>query len=83
MGKFLSYELLPIILNMTLTASVVIVFVPLYRLALQKAPRVFSYALWLAVDWGRMGFISVNQAFRPPLKLRKLPETCCFGELLL
>ena len=49
MGDFLAYELLPVILNMTLTASVVIVFVLLARLALRRAPRVCSYALWLVV----------------------------------
>ena len=60
MGNFLSYELLPIILNMTLTASVVILFVPLYRLALRKAPRVFSYALWLVVLFRLLCPISVT-----------------------
>lgn len=49
MGDFLAYELLPIILNMTLTASVVIVLVRLARLALRRAPRACSYALWLVV----------------------------------
>ena len=49
MGDFLAYELLPVILNMTLTASVVIVFVLLARLALRRAPRICSYALWLVV----------------------------------
>ena len=49
MGDFLAYELLPVILNMTLTASVVIVLVLLARLALRRAPRVCSYALWLVV----------------------------------
>nr|WP_325193483.1 M56 family metallopeptidase [uncultured Oscillibacter sp.] len=49
MGDFLSYELLPIILNMTVTASVVIVLVLLVRLALRRAPRICSYALWMVV----------------------------------
>lgn len=49
MGDFLAYELLPVILNMTLTASVVIALVLLVRLALRRAPRVCSYALWLVV----------------------------------
>ena len=49
MGDFLSYELLPMILNMTLTASVVMAVVLLFRLGLRKVPRVFSYALWLVV----------------------------------
>lgn len=49
MGDFLAYELLPIILNMTLTASIVIVLVLLARLVLRRAPQICSYALWLVV----------------------------------
>ena len=49
MGDFLAYELLPIILNMTLTASIVIVLVLLVRLVLRRAPRICAYALWLVV----------------------------------
>ena len=49
MGDFLAYELLPIILNMTLTGSVVVVLVLFVRLALRRAPRICSYALWLVV----------------------------------
>lgn len=37
------------ILNMSLTASVVILFVLAARLALKKAPKIFSYALWAVV----------------------------------
>ena len=37
------------ILNMSLTASYVILFVFLARLPLKKVPKVFSYALWSAV----------------------------------
>ena len=37
------------ILNMSLTASVVIVIVLLARLALKKAPKIYSYALWAVV----------------------------------
>lgn len=42
-------ELFLTILNMSLTASYVIIFVILIRLALQKAPKVISYALWAVV----------------------------------
>lgn len=38
-----------LVLNMTLTSSVVILAVLLARLLLKKAPRVFSYALWAVV----------------------------------
>lgn len=40
------YTFFPKILNMSLTASVAIVFVMLLRLLLKKAPKVISYALW-------------------------------------
>lgn len=43
------YTLFPQILNMSLTASIVIVFVLLARLLLQKTPKIFSYALWAVV----------------------------------
>lgn len=39
-------ELFLSVLNMSLTASYVILFVILIRLALKKAPKVISYALW-------------------------------------
>lgn len=43
------YTFLPKLLNMSLTASVVILFVLLLRLLLKKAPKVISYALWSIV----------------------------------
>ena len=49
MGDFVSYQLFPIVLNMSLTAGAVIVFVLLARLVLKKAPTVCSYALWVVV----------------------------------
>ncbi|WP_313340121.1 M56 family metallopeptidase [Sedimentibacter sp.] len=39
-------ELFLTILNMSLTAIYVIIFVILIRLVLQKSPKVISYALW-------------------------------------
>ena len=60
MGDFLSYTLLPVILNMSLTASAVILFVLLARLALRKAPRVFSYALWLVVLFRLLCPVSIS-----------------------
>lgn len=44
-----AYTLLPKIVNMSLTASVVIVFVLLARRLLKRAPKLFSYLLWAAV----------------------------------
>ncbi len=42
-------ELFLTVLNMSLTASYVIIFVILIRLLLKKAPKVISYALWSVV----------------------------------
>jgi len=39
-------ELFLFVLNMSLTASYVILFVMLIRLLLKKAPKVISYTLW-------------------------------------
>ena len=63
MGDFLAYELLPIILNMTLTASIVIVLVLLARLVLRRAPRICSYALWLVVLFRLLCPVSVTADF--------------------
>ena len=46
---FFMYELLPALLNMSLTASVIILVVLAARLLLKRAPRAFSYALWAVV----------------------------------
>lgn len=49
MGGFFLYELLPIVLNMSVTASAVILAVLLARMLLKSAPKVFSYVLWAVV----------------------------------
>lgn len=43
------YTFLPTLLNMSVTASVVILFVIFARLLLRKAPKIFSYVLWYVV----------------------------------
>lgn len=43
------YMFLPKVLNMSLTASAVILFVLLARLVMKRAPKVFSYLLWAVV----------------------------------
>ena len=43
------YTFIPRLLNMSLTASVVILFVLVARLILKRTPKVFSYALWVIV----------------------------------
>ena len=77
MGDFLSYELLPIILNMTVTASVVIVLVLLVRLALRRAPRICSYALWMVVLFRLLCpllFRQAQPAVRPVPARARLPR---------
>ena len=37
------------VLNMSLTASVVILIVCVARLAMKKAPKIYSYLLWALV----------------------------------
>ena len=57
------YTFLPNLLNMSLTASVVIVFVLLLRLLLKKAPKVISYALWGIVLFRLLCPISIESGF--------------------
>ena len=63
MNDFLAYELLPRILNMSIAASVVIVFVLAARLLLKKAPKVFSYALWSVVLFRLLCPFSISGRF--------------------
>ena len=53
----------PMILNMSITASVIILFVLLARLALKKAPKIFSYALWGVVLFRLLCPVSVTTDF--------------------
>ena len=59
-SHFVSYQLLPLVFNMSLTAGVVIVFVLLARLVLKKAPKVYSYALWTVVQFRLLCPLSVT-----------------------
>ena len=54
------YTFLPALLNMSLTASVVIILVLLLRLFLKKAPKVISYALWSVVLFRLLCPVSVE-----------------------
>ncbi len=54
------YEIFPKVLNMSLTASVVIVFVLLLRLFLKKVPKAYSYALWGVVLFRLLCPVSVS-----------------------
>lgn len=62
MGEFVMHRLFPIVCNMSLTASVVILAVLAVRLLLRRAPKVFSYALWAVVLFRLLCPVSVTSA---------------------
>lgn len=43
------YDILPLLLKMSITAGITIILVLAARLALKRAPRIFSYLLWFIV----------------------------------
>lgn len=55
-------KLFSVVLNMSLTGSIVILIVLLCRLLLRKAPKVFSYALWSIVLFRLLCPVSVSSA---------------------
>lgn len=57
------YTFLPKLLNMSLTASVVIMFVLLLRLLLKRAPKAISYALWGIVLFRLLCPVSIESNF--------------------
>ena len=64
LGSFLSYRLLPILLNMSLTGALVILFVLLIRhYLLKKAPKIFSYVLWSVVLFRLLCPVSFSSGF--------------------
>ena len=62
MGEFVMHRLFPIVCNMSLTASVVILAVLAVRLLLRRAPKVFSYALWAVVLFRLLCPVSITSA---------------------
>lgn len=57
------YTFIPALLNMSLTASVVILFVIFARLLLKRAPKIFSYALWYVVLFRLFCPVAVGSPF--------------------
>lgn len=55
------------ILHMNLTASVVIAVVLLLRLLLRRAPKIFSYLLWIAVMFRLICPVTVESTFGLPV----------------
>ena len=62
MTGFLMHELFPMVCNMSLTASAVILAVLAARLLLRRAPKAFSYALWAVVLFRLLCPVSVTSA---------------------
>ncbi len=62
MPQQLVYRIFPALFNMSLTAGVIIVAVLIARLALKKAPKSFSYALWAVVLFRLLCPVSVGSA---------------------
>ena len=56
-------DLLLTIFNMSVTASVVILFVLLARLLLKRSPKLFSYALWAVVLFRLLCPVSIAAEF--------------------
>lgn len=57
------YTLLPKILNMSLTAGIVIVLVLISRILLKRVPKIFSYALWAVVLFRLVCPVSFSSEF--------------------
>lgn len=55
-------EMLSGIVNMSMTASIVIIAVLLLRLVLRKAPKVYSYLLWFIVLFRLLCPVSISSA---------------------
>ena len=62
MTGFLMHELFPMVCNMSLTASAVILAVLAARLLLRRAPKAFAYALWAVVLFRLLCPVSVTSA---------------------
>lgn len=68
------------VLNMNITASFVILFVVIARWFLKKAPKIFSYSLWIVVMFRLMSPFSFSSAisflkpiFDTPKKIQYIP----------
>ncbi|WMJ77491.1 M56 family metallopeptidase [Sedimentibacter sp. MB35-C1] len=77
-------ELFLAILNMSITASYVIIFVILIRLAIQKAPKVISYALWVVVAFRLVIPFSFESVFSLlPQTAAPIPHDIIYQQKLL
>lgn len=84
------YEILPQIINMSITGGIIILAVLLIRLLLKRAPKVFSYALWAVVLFRLLcpaslsSSISIFNLFDAPItnsgSLEYIPEDIVHNE---
>ena len=63
MLEFLSNTFLPTLFDMSLTGGIVILCVLAARLALKRAPKIFSYALWAVVLFRLLCPVSLSAGF--------------------
>jgi beta-lactamase regulating signal transducer with metallopeptidase domain len=69
------------ILNMSITASYVILFVIAVRLLLKKAPKIFSYALWSVVLFRLVSPFSFDSIFSLiPVKTQTVPTNIMYSQ---
>lgn len=69
------------ILNMSITASYVILFVIIARLLLKKVPKVFSYALWLVVLFRLICPFSFESMFSLiPVNTQAVPQNIMYSQ---
>ena len=72
-------ELFLTVLNMSLTASYVTVFVIMIRLFLKKFPKVYSYALWFAVLFRLICPFSLDSIFSLIPKNVNIPQDIAYS----
>jgi len=69
------------VLNMSLTASYVILAVILVRLILRKSPKAISYALWAAVGFRLSIPLTIESIFSLiPFRPQPIPQVAALGE---
>ncbi len=69
------------ILNMSITASYVILFVIVARLFLKKTPKIFSYALWLVVLFRLICPFSFESIFSLiPFNTQTVPQSIMYSQ---
>jgi len=71
-------QLFSTVLNMSLTGTMAICFVLLARLALKRAPKIFSYCLWAVVLFRLLSPVSISSVFSV-MNFAKTPQVVSHG----